>query len=199
MNNFKIKLFHGTTDVLYDKFIKKKGLLPPIDTGWYSIWKDKKVHLRNDVIYLTELFGYAVEYGKRIIDTKKGFHKNIVVLEVEVDIRNLEPEEEKKYHKRMHVKSWDECLFYFHSVQTEVQPRILRVGRIPYSLIIRDKQFLSFVYNYFDRAIIPKNEEEINSDEPTIFERIIAYDMYFASKYCKWDNIKYPLREDNTM
>jgi len=63
-----IKLFHGTTDVLYDKFIKKRGLLPPNKTGWHSIWKDtKEVHVRDDVIYLTEFFAYALIYGQMIV------------------------------------------------------------------------------------------------------------------------------------
>jgi len=185
-----IKLFHGTTDVLYDKFIKKRGLLPPNKTGWHSIWKDtKEVHVRDDVIYLTEFFAYALIYGQMIVRDKGRVHKNIVVLEVEVDENTLEPEEDKRNHQIRPVNNWQESLYYFHSVQTKIPPKILRVGRIPYKLAMNDKNLPNYVYNYFDRGFI---EKDVKDDEPTMFERLVGYDMYFAEKYCNWKDIEHP-------
>jgi hypothetical protein len=200
-----MKLFHGTTDFLYERFIKRKGLLPSKQTGVNTIWKKDIVAVRNDVVYLTELFAYAVRYGMLVVMAKRGVHKNPVVLEVEINEDNLDAEEaarkklnnlakdEAEKKKLNKVFNWKMSLYMFHSVQTTTQPKILRVGKIPYNKVISDIQFHEYEEYYFDKGCLHPLKEP--KEGPSLWDVLVASDCHFAKKYCNWE-IEHPYSDE---
>ncbi len=81
--NMKIKLYHGTSTV-YLPMIKKHGLIPRYNSK--SNWKTKS---RPDMIYLTS--AYPIHFAEHAINEHGG---KPVVLEVEVDVNRLYPDED---------------------------------------------------------------------------------------------------------